>query len=288
MKRHLLITLGEDLSALHGVRFVSSFFRNKEDVELTLLYVAASPELHGIPTPLAPFPVEAKLTGPQADKGKAALESARKMLLSSGFSPEAITTRLKRKHSGTVKDIAVEARKGHYDAVVLGRRGYALFEKTLATSVSREMMEHRIDFPIWVCRHPEQGRRSVLLCVDDSEPCLRMADHVGFVLENEPEHTVTLFHVAEEASGQAYGMMDRAKQRLIENHIAEERIREVVTLSQRVVPTILEEVENGRYAAVAVGRGGREKKGLFEKWLIGSISMKLLEVLDKATLWVSK
>ncbi|MHC1742221.1 MAG: universal stress protein [Syntrophobacteraceae bacterium] len=288
MKHHYLITIGEDVSALHGVRFVSSFLMNKQNVDLTLLYVATSSEMAGKPAPLHPFPVEAKLTGPQAEKGKAALDSARRLLESKGFAPEAITTKLRSKHSGTVKDIAVEARKGHYDAVVLGRRGYALFERTLATSVSREMMEHRIDFPIWVCRHPEEGRRDVLLCVEDSEPCLRVADHVGFILEKEPEHSVTLLHVDETGSEHVSEIMDRARQQLLENHVDEARIREVLIRSQRVVPAILDEVERGRYAAVAVGRGGKAKKGLIEKWLIGSISMKLLEVLDKATLWVSK
>ena len=288
MKHHFLITLGEDVSAFHGVRFVSSFLRNKQNVDLTLLYIAASPDTAGSSAPLTPFPVEKKLTGPQAEKGKAALESARKLLELKGFAPEAITTRLLSKHSGTVRDIAREARKGHYDAVVLGRRGYALFERTLATSVSREMMEHRIDFPIWVCRHPEEGRRDVLLCVEDSEPCLRIADHVGFVLEKEPEHRVTLFHVDETGSERVGEIMDRARQQLLHNHVDEDRIREVVVRSLRVVPSILDEVERGRYSAVAVGRGGKQKKSLLEKWLIGSISMKLLEVLDKATLWVSK
>jgi hypothetical protein len=55
-----------------------------------------------------------------------------------------------------------------------------------------------------------------------------------------------------------------------------------------VVKPIVEEVERGGYAAVAVGRGGTQIKGLFDKWLAGSRSMELMEILEKAALWVSK
>lgn len=288
MKLHFLITISDDVSALHGARFVASFLNDKANVELTLLYVAGSYDSSTASASLHPFPVEEKLTGPQARKGKAALESAKKLLTARGFEGGSIMTKLVNRKSGTVKDIAREARRGLHDAVILGRRGYALFEKTFSTSVSREMMEYRIDFPIWVCRLPEEGRKDVLLCVDDSEPCLRIADHVGFILQREKEHAVTLFHVDVGECRDVCDVMTRTKQQLIENGVALERIREMVVPNQRIVPAILEEVERNQYAVVAVGRGGHEKKGLIEKWLTGSISMKLLEVLDKATLWVSK
>jgi len=83
-------------------------------------------------------------------------------------------------------------------------------------------------------------------------------------------------------------MMNRTKEELLKNHVSEERIKELVVHHQRIVPAILEEVDRGGYAAVAVGRGGGHRKGLIERWLIGSISMKMLEVLEKAALWVSK
>ncbi len=288
MKLHLLITIGEDVSALHGVRFVSYFFRNKAGVELTLLYIASSVAPASGSNHLHPFPVESPLSASQVKKGRAALDGARTLLVSHGFSPGDIRAKMMNKQFGTVKDIAREARKGQYDAVVLGRRGYALFEKTFTTSVSREMMEHGIDFPIWICRLPEEGRRNVLLCVEDTEPFLRMADHVGFILSREPEHSVTLLHIDSGEGQDVDALMARARQQLLLNHVSEDRITELVLPQRRVLAAILEEVDRGRYAAVAVGRGGREKKGLIDKWLVGSISMKLLEVLEKASLWVSK
>jgi hypothetical protein len=40
MRKRLLITVSDDTSYLHGVRFVSSFFRSKSLVNVTLFYVA--------------------------------------------------------------------------------------------------------------------------------------------------------------------------------------------------------------------------------------------------------
>ncbi|NTW35137.1 MAG: hypothetical protein HGB17_03235 [Syntrophobacteraceae bacterium] len=50
----------------------------------------------------------------------------------------------------------------------------------------------------------------------------------------------------------------------------------------------MDELNKGRYAVVAVGRGGSESRGILDKWLMGSVSIKLMESLEKAVLWVSK
>ncbi|MCU0572749.1 MAG: universal stress protein [Syntrophobacteraceae bacterium] len=288
MKRHVLLTVSEDLSALYGVRFTASFVQNKDMMEITLLYVAQGPE--GSKSATCPLPADAEsgLSENQCARGQAALDTARHLLLDKGFGEESIRTKLLNKRFGTVRDIAREAKAGLYDAVVFGRRGYILFEKTLATSVSREMMEHRINFPIWICRMPEENRKGVLVCVDDSEPSMRIADHVGFMLQKEEQHPITLMHASAGRRDEADAAIQKAEQHLKANGIEDRRIRRLVIPSSRVVNVILDELESGRYAVVAVGRGGSESRGILDKWLMGSVSMKLLETLDKAVLWVSK
>lgn len=288
MKRHLLLTVSDDQSALYGVRFVTSFIQDKETMEVTLLFVAQAGEAPGQPKCILTPTPESALSESQCARGKAALKTASQLLMDRGFKEAHIHTRLVNKRFGTVKDIAREARAGQYDAVVFGRRGYYLFEKTLATSVSREMMEYRIDFPIWICRMPEEGRRNVLVCVDDSEPSLRIVDHVGFMLEREEQHSITLFHVSTGKKGDPETLLNKAHEMLKVNGIPDERIRSMVVPGYRPVSTILEETERGRYAAVAVGRGGSEAQGFLGKLLMGSVSMKLMETLEKAVLWVSK
>jgi len=284
MQKHLLVTISDDIKILHGARFVGSFFRNKADVKITLLYVA--PYAATVGGDKMQRELHNKNKEIYRQRGEASLGVAQKILLGRGFSAEHISSKLMFKQFGTVKDIIREAHAQSYDAVVLGKRGYAVFENIIKDSVSKAIMERDIGFPIWICRRPEEDRKNVLLCVDGSEPSLRMADHVGFVLQSEPEHRVTILH-ADTGERNIDAILNAAKKKLLANGVEQERISLQVIPSTGVVKTIAREVEKKAFAVVAVGRVG-VKKGILKEWLVGSRSMKLLENLDKAVLWVSK
>lgn len=287
MQKHLLVTISDDPKCLYGVHFVGSFFRKKEAVKVTLFYVAPHIGTGEKGKSFEERSLDKKLAETYRKKGEEALEMGRKLLCNHGLLSENINTKLIFKQFGTVKDISREAKSGMYDAVVLGRRGYAIFENVLADSVTKEILDHDIDFPLWISRRPEEDRKNVLLCVDGSEPSLRIADHVGFMLKNEEEHSVTVFYVDTGEGANVESVLEGTKKELMKNGLPEERINTSVVRASRVVKTILEETEKKAYAVVAVGRVG-VKKGLLKGWLVGSRSMKLLESLEKASLWVSK
>lgn len=288
MERHFLLTVGDDMSSNYGLRFISQFFTDRSEIKITLLYIAA------------PLPVGVKLSGagkiamdssPQgqrAQKGDAELSKSRLFLIEQGFLEANIFSKLAGKRFGTVRDIIHEACEGQYDAAVLGRRGYAVFEQLLATSVTREILEQEIGFPLWICRMPAEGRRHVLLCVDETEPSLRIADHVGFILGQEKGHNVTILHVDTGEMKNVQRVFDLPREQLLRNGVSTERITTRVIRAPRIARTILEEADRGEYAVVAMGRGGKEPQGIFQRFLTGSQSMKLLETLEKAVLWVSR
>lgn len=284
MQKHLLVTISDDIRILHGVRFVGSFFTDKTNVRVTLLYV--SPRAESVGGDKIQRDLDKKNTEIYRQRGEISLGVAQKILLERGFSAESISSKLMFKQFGTVKDIIREAHAQSYDALVLGKRGYAVFEKIIKDSVSKAIMERDIGFPIWICRRPEEDRRNVLLCVDGSEPSLRMADHVGFMLQSETEHRVTILH-ADTGEKNIDAMLHEAKNKLLANGVETERISLQVIPSTGVVKTIVREAEKKAFAVVAMGRVG-VKKGILKEWLVGSRSMKLLEDLDKAVLWVSK
>ena len=284
MQKHLLVTISDDIRILQGVRFVGSFIRNKTNVKVTLLYV--SPRAETLGADRMQRDLDKKNTQIYRQRGETALGVANKILLERGFSAENISSKFMFRQFGTVKDIIREAHAQSYDAVVLGKRGYAVFENIMKDSVSKAIMERDIDFPIWICRRPEEDRRDVLLCVDGSEPSFRTADHVGFMLQAETEHRVTIFH-ADTGAKNIDTILQEAKNKLLVNGVEEERISLQVVPSTGVVKTILRQAEKHAFAVVAVGRVG-VKKGILQEWLVGSHSMKLLEDLEKAVLWVSK
>lgn len=287
MEKHLLLTVADDVRSLFEADFIGSFFRNKAEIRVTLFSVAPKScykgvdENGGAPEPKVPG---AHLHG---DKWQNAIHLKRELLVSLGFLDDHITSKVIRSRYGTIEDIILEGKKGLYDAVILARHAVELLGQTFSTSVSREILNHKIDFPVWICRHPETGRRNVLLCVDEDEASMRIADHVGFVLQEETEHNITLFHVDTGERANVRDMLDRARQKLMGYGISETQIRNLIVQSRSVTRSIREEAERGAYAVIAVGHGRAQPKGLKE-WFVGSLCMKLLGMVNRCVLWASQ
>lgn len=287
MEKHLLLTVAYDVMSIFEADFIGSFFKNKEEIRVTLFSVAPkSYDEHGAQNGVASDTIVPE-TGPGTDMWRRRINQQRERLLSLGFLDDHITSKVIRSRYGTIEDIILEGKKGSYDAVILGRHAIGLLDQIFSTSVSREILNHKLDFPVWVCKHPEIGRRNVLLCVDEDEASMRIADHVGFVLQQETEHNVTLFHVDSGERSNARHILERARQKLTNYGISDARIKSLAVQSHWVINSIREEAESGTYAVIAVGHDRAPSKGLKE-WLVGSRCMKILEMVKRCVLWVNQ
>ena len=292
LEKHLLVTISEDINALFGLRYVFGFFTRRDLVRLTLFYVTPRPAAGSFKSslPLCRSPQdEDEALGKSCRRPPHALATARDWLKDMGFPPDRVELKASPAKLGTVKDIAAEAERGLYDAVVLGRRGLSWFDEIFDDSVTHRLLWESLSFPLWVCRNPMRHRRNVLLCMDDSEEALRVADHVGFILRDEPEHRVTVFH--NRAQGLPEGEriedgMAKAGEILQQNGIEEERIDFLVKSSKDQAGLILQEARQGEYAAVAIGRTGGKPSTMAN--IFGSTSLTLLRRLEGAALWISK
>lgn len=289
MKRHLLVTVSEDKSALFGIRFVGRFFENKESVRITLYYTAPRPQTGDRDTPSYFHSTE---SGPdyrkQEQKGNTALHEAKKLLLKYGFSDDAVEEKLSFRQQSKAGDIIQEAESGLYDAVVLGRRGLSRLEALLDDSVGQGLMDRKFTAPFWICRRPGQDRSGVLLCVDGSPQSYSMTDHVGFILGNETAHDVILLRIehSDDDSAESEEIFKESKTLLQDNDVPEERIRTKTVRSDNVVRSILSEVETENAAVAAVGRTGAGA-GLLQKMFMGSVSQALFKEISGAALWIS-
>lgn len=284
MEKHLLLTVSEDTSALYGVRFVGYFFENLQEMKVTLYFTATTPE------PALHSTTEHRLAGQQArarqERGAAALEHAKDVLQRHGFQEEHIVVKLAFGSQSKASDIMFEAERGLYDAVVLGRRGVSWLEESMGESVTRQLLEDTLTFPLWICRRPEQNRRNVLLCVDGSASSLRMADHVGFMLADHPSHAITMLTILkEEQQDAAKDIFANCTQVLHENGVNQSRIQSKVLHSNNVANTIMQLAEKDRFAVVATGRTGAGG-GLLQRFFMGSASSTLFKQLTGAVLWV--
>ena len=290
MNKHLLVTISEDPTAHFGLRFVCAFFKHKDDVRLTLFNTA--------PQPPAVWAEEANFETLRLNEeaaqaiissGKRAMEAARSIFLQSGFSAAQVDDKIVSRNFSRIQDIVKEGETGLYDAVVFGRRGMLRLENFLDKSASEEMLQEKFAFPLWLCRDVEYDRKGVLLCVDGSEPARRMADHVGFILQGEPEHHVTILRVLRKSDvpQNTEGLFTEAIDALKDNGFPTRHIKTRLEQTDNVAQAIIDEANRGRYAAVAVGRSDRHK-GVLSQLFAGSVTMALFRKLTGAALWVSR
>jgi len=290
MNKHLLVTISDDPSALRGLRFVCSLFQNKEDVRLTLFNTAPlPPAVWGEEKNFESLRQNEASTEAIIRAGKKAMEAAHAVFIAGGYSPGQVDDKIIARNFSRIDDIIKEGETGLYDAVVFGRRALLRLETFLDKSASEEMLEAKFPFPLWLCRDVDYQRHGILLCVDDSEAFRRMADHVGFILQGETGHPVTLLRVMKktEEHDKPEGLFSSAISILEDNGFPTRLIRTRLDVSDDVPGAILREAERGRYAAVAVGRTGM-RKGPLARIFATSVTLALFRKLTGAALWVSR
>lgn len=276
--RHILAAVSDEPSALHGVRFIARFLRPADDIAVTLLFVAPRPpDVEGA----------GRLLNTALEKGKAAQAKAGQLLLEAGFRAESIERKSLIARRDKALEIAAEAKRGLYDAVILGRRGRAWLMNLVDSSVSYDLLTSGIQTPLWIARMPEGGRRGVLACVDDSPQSHHMVDHLGYILAPE-DHDITLLNIYDPGTEDrilADLVFDRCLEILTDNGMDRRRIHTKVLESYTPAKAILQHVAQHPYAAVGVGRTG-EDQGLAGKLFMGSVSRTLLKELTGAALLV--
>ena len=80
-------------------------------------------------------------------------------------------------------------------------------------------------------------------------------------------------------------ILSRGREHLMNNGFPGEMIKTRVVETGNVAKAILGEAELGRFAAVALGRRGRDQ-GILKNIYMGSVSTFLFQELEKTALWV--
>ncbi|EGB15609.1 UspA domain-containing protein [Pseudodesulfovibrio mercurii] len=294
MQKELLLAIGDDRAASYNLRFLKDVFDSFCDLKLTLFYAAPRSALWDRQDAGLPPSEDAvsEFVAHKKGKGRKALDDAKRWITDiAGCDGGNICTKVVQSRLGTARELICEAREGLYDALILGRKGFTWFEEIFENSVCHELLWQDIDFPIWVCKRPSRTpRQNVLLCLDGSEPSLRMADHVGYMLADEPRHSFILFHVAQK--GYAASSSDRifgeALAILAEHGVPDERIEIKMVTGRNAFKAILKEARAGHYAAVAVGRRGEGAQTRKENLFPSTVCVNLLRQLQETALWISK
>jgi hypothetical protein len=290
MEKHFLVTISNDVEHLYGVRFICSFFKEMSEHNLTLLHICrlddnkmskALSEMWTDP--------DKKIQGNLTIGVRRAIDRAMVLLGKSRMSIDQVITKTVAERYGKVKDILTEGADGLYDAIILGKRAsYTLqwaFERPGDEMAQTIIKDTCCTSPLWICPESKQDRKNVLLCIDGSEDAYRAADHVGYILSAQDQHTVNLFHVVNTIGEASDKIFERAESILREHGIGSERIARKTGWGLTVTGSILSEIDKGGYAAVAVGLHGLEHGVMKEFNMVGGTTSKLINKLENTALW---
>ena len=249
------------------------------------------------------------MLGKEAQKQYAAhkryLNKAVERLERNGISAGQVTTELKLSTANPATEVLHTARKGYYDALIIGRRGISKLEELILGSVSSSLLEKCSDVPVWIIDGQVDSRK-FLVPVDGSHFTLQALDHLCFILQDNPYAEITLFHstamfsqTQELEKGYCPRYLDgkwceshknnvefyflAPYQMLINSGFPAERIHRLETnkgihASRQIVRQAL--IDD--FGTIVMGRRSREiKKGVF-----GSVTEKVLAMGENAAIWI--
>jgi 2,4-dienoyl-CoA reductase-like NADH-dependent reductase (Old Yellow Enzyme family)/nucleotide-binding universal stress UspA family protein len=134
----------------------------------------------------------------------------------------------------------------------------------------------------------QNPRKNILVTMDGSENAAMGAAYAADILRNRKDVKLTLLHIQKEGSipneVEVRKMMDMAKALLLEAGIPKKAIT-VKLLPKRmgVARDILNELEEGGYGTVIIGRRGISKA---EQFLLGSVSNKIIQNAKNCSVWI--
>ena len=233
------------------------------------------------------------------------VKACRDEMTGQGIPPDRIQCLTRKRNLGFAKDIIEFAQDKRYDAIVAGRRGLSRLEKLYNGSVTANILEQSRVIPVWLV-NGKTAAGDILVAIDGSEACLRVIDHVGFILAKSPAARVTLLHVAGASGSRCQtgsgddpdrdlaeiiargekACMDlfcgQARKQFEEAGLPAERVKlAVVKGSRKAGKAILDYAAKHKFGTIVVGRRGIDKA-----FFMGSVSRFLVDKVTSGALWV--
>jgi nucleotide-binding universal stress UspA family protein len=307
MDKKILLVVDGSIHSTHAVKYAVRISSVVKNLTYTLFHV--QPTISGYILDEAETDLKAKaelrkLLRKNDRLSQGILEKHKTRMVGMGISEERIVTVTQKKVLGICKDTLDVAQEGLYDAILVGRRGLSRIEKTFMGSTTTGLVEHSNVIPVWVVDGDVTSMK-VMLAVDGSEPSLRAVDHLGFMVGENDQIKVTLFHVTpslrdycvidfeEKESGVEQIIARGAKQcidhfyaraqanfteaGLQENQIELKVVKRVVDIGK----AISDEARKGGYGTVVIGR-----RGVHGAFFMGSVSRYVLDKTSGLAVWV--
>jgi nucleotide-binding universal stress UspA family protein len=308
MEKKLLIAVDASIYSSNTLHYLERLFASLDDVRFHLISVISCNPSETAKEWFDKLELMNMLSKEEQKRYGAAtryLKKAVARLERNGIASEYVTTEVKISTTSPAAEVLQVARKGYFDALIIGRRGVSKLEELIMGSVSSNLLEKCHDVPIWIVDGQVDSRK-FLVPVDGSHFTLQALDHLCFILQNNPYAEITLFHSSAMFSQKQDLKMDFCPHFLqddwCEEHRNDKDLHFIAPLqmlknsgfpSDRVHQV---ETKKGMYASrqivrqaliddygtIVMGRRSKEmKKGAF-----GSVTEKVLAMGVDTAIWV--
>jgi len=309
MIRKILIAVDGSPYSTNSLRYLGQLYRDTPEIELHLLAIVPAGNAGQA---AREWLSEAELinTMPPATRKNLAiqkqyLEQATDTLKRLGISAEQIHSGTQLSRQSVADDILREARRGKYDALLIGRRGIGMIEEMIMGSVSAAILDKCHDVPLWII-DGQVNSCKFLVPVDGTPHSFKALDHLSFMLAGNPYAEVTLFYSkailgdhpriipedfhglwgrdwCEEHLRRPDSLFHGPKQILIDGGFPAERIFWQETfMGFDPSRQILRQALIDDFGTIVMGRRGAEaSKGLFR-----GVSDRVLLMAEKVAIWI--
>ena len=196
MERKILVAVDPSRYPQHIVDYLCELFDQQPEIKVHLLSIVSHSTSQAAKDWLDQEDMLSSIDNASRKRflaSKSHLEKAKKKFLEGGFSTEQVEISARLSRVGIVADIIQEAKAGLYDALIIGKKDLGRLEKMIVGSVSTELLTKNAGLPIWVINGQAKSQK-IILPVDCSPHTLDAADHLAFMVKDNPEVEITLFH----------------------------------------------------------------------------------------------
>jgi len=307
--RKILIAVDGSVYSSNAIKYLCNLFHGVEDIHFHLFSVVAG---CGLPEAGREWMDEQSLMGAMSPESRNRFSRARRFCREAvermerlGFPAGHITSEVRLSRFGVAQDIMQEARKGLYDALVIGRRGISKMEELFMGSVSATLLGKCHDVPVWVVDKQVESKK-ILVPVDGSFHSLQAVDHLAYIIHDNPNVEITLFHSSAMLAspgrldperccahwGKEWcdrylhhenSLYEAPKQLLVQAGFPEERVSwQHAFAGIEAARQIIRQALIDEFGTIVLGRRGEDSK----RGLLHSVSDRVVFMADQVAIWI--
>ena len=308
MRKKIIIAVDDSRHSKNAVRYAAGIHEVLKDIEFTLMHVQPTISQYLLDEAKSKPKAYAELEKVNRKNAEAALlllDNYKAQMVAAGIADENLQLKTQPRLLGVAKDILEASLVGHFDALILGRRGLSGLQDMFIGSVSANIVNNSMEIPIWLVDE-EGASQDIMIAVDGSENSLKAVDHLAFMIRGNTDLNISFFHVTprlqdfcpvdfEDSNSEVLEEIIRqgdqecidqffshAQKRLNEAGIQQNQISFQANEGVfRVGKAVLDEYHRGNFGTLVVGQRGMNKK-----FFTGSVSRYLVNQFTGGALWV--